>query len=255
MSRYSLAFFVLAGLASLRAEDLPKAETILDRYIEVTGGKAAYEKIHNELSKGIMDFVGKGIQGPITSFGAEPNMAYTIAELEGVGKIEEGTDGQVFWERSVLTGPRIRTGDEREEVLRASVFNSHLNWRKLYASAETTGSEMVGDEDCYKVVLTPKTGKPVSESYSKKTGLLMKTSSVHATQMGEIPADGFFKDYREVPGSGIKMAFTHTNTFAGQEIAVHLTSIEFNVTLAKDRFDLPDDIKALVRKQGAADAK
>src|SRR5205809_48530 len=37
---------LLAAGALPAADDLPKAETILDKYIEVTGGKAAYEKRH-----------------------------------------------------------------------------------------------------------------------------------------------------------------------------------------------------------------
>jgi hypothetical protein len=52
------------------------------------------------------------------------------------------------------------------------------------------------------------------------------------------------------------MAFTRVNRIAGQEIQVHLDSIEVNVDIPKDRFDLPEDIKALLRKNGAVnDAK
>ena len=59
------AAVVLATGAQLAADDLPKAETILDKYIEVTGGKAAYEKNHSEVSTGTMEFVGKGIKGSV----------------------------------------------------------------------------------------------------------------------------------------------------------------------------------------------
>ena len=50
ISPLSLVLIGLAGFApSVFAQDepLPKAETILDRYVEVTGGKAAYEKRKN----------------------------------------------------------------------------------------------------------------------------------------------------------------------------------------------------------------
>jgi hypothetical protein len=72
--------------------------------------------------------------------------------------------------------------------------------------------------------------------------------------MGEVPTEAFVKDYKDV--SGVKMAFTRVNRIAGQEILVHLDSIEVNVDIPKDRFDLPEDIKALLRKNGAVnDAK
>jgi lactam utilization protein B len=62
------------------------------------------------------------------------------------------------------------------------------------------------------------------------------------------------KDYKAV--NGVKMAFTRVNRVAGQEIQVHLDTIEVNADMPKDRFDLPEEIKALLRKNGAIpDAK
>jgi hypothetical protein len=46
---------LLAVALAHAADDLPKAETILDKYVEATGGKAAYEKHHTEISKGTME--------------------------------------------------------------------------------------------------------------------------------------------------------------------------------------------------------
>ena len=253
MNRLASALLVATTLLPLHADDLPKAETILDHFIEVTGGKAAHEKIHSEVTKGTMEFVGKGIKGKIASYEAEPNKNFTLADLDGIGKVESGTDGDVFWERSAIAGPRIKSGDEREEILRASIFNPHLNWRKLYATFETAGSESVDGEDCYKLLLTPKTGQPVSEWYAKKSGLLLKTSSVHKTQMGDIPADSLLKDYK--PVSGILMPFTRIDRFAGQEIQIRVDSIEFDSAIPKDRFELPEEIKALVRKDGTTHEK
>jgi hypothetical protein len=250
MNRLTLCLLAGSVLIAAPAEDLPKGETILDHYVEVTGGKAAYEKIHNELTKGRIEFVGKGIKGTLVSYHAEPNKDYTIAEMEGVGKIESGNDGDVLWEKSAITGARLKSGDEREEALRAGTFNPHLNWRKMYATAETKGVETTEDEECYKVLLTPSSGPTVTQYFSKKTGLLVKSSSVHKTQMGEIPADSITKDYKD--SSGILVPFTLINRFAGQEIQIMLDSVEFNGTIKEDTFNLPDDIKALLRKNGGA---
>jgi hypothetical protein len=247
-------FLFTCGIRPALAQDPPKAESLLDRYVEVTGGKAAYDKIHNEVAKGTMELTGKNVKGVIVSYQAEPNKDYSSVVIEGVGKVESGTDGTVAWENSALAGPRIKTDVERDEMIRASVFNGHLNWRTLYDKVETAGSETVEGDDCYKIVLTPKTGRPETEYYSKKTGLLVKTSSVETSQMGDVPTEALVKDYKEV--SGVKMAFTRVNRVAGQEIQVHLDSIEVNADIPKDRFDLPEEIKALLRKNGAVhDAK
>ena len=64
---------------------LPKAETILDHYIEVTGGVAAYQKRHSVIEKGTMEMVGRGVKGSITNYMAAPDKAYSVIDLEGVG--------------------------------------------------------------------------------------------------------------------------------------------------------------------------
>src|SRR2546425_13319472 len=87
-------------LALGAADPLPKAEAILDKYIEVTGGKAAYEKKRTEVSTAVMEVIGKGVKANMTSYHAEPNHSYLGVEIEGIGKKEEGTGGWVVLEGS-----------------------------------------------------------------------------------------------------------------------------------------------------------
>ncbi len=44
--------------AALADDPLPKADDVLDQFVEATGGKAAYEKIKNRVSKGTMEISG-----------------------------------------------------------------------------------------------------------------------------------------------------------------------------------------------------
>jgi hypothetical protein len=57
---YSIVLPLLASRILSAADALPTGEAILDKYIEVTGGKAAYEKKISEVSTGVMEFTGKG---------------------------------------------------------------------------------------------------------------------------------------------------------------------------------------------------
>ena len=144
------AAMVLATGAHLAADELPKAETILDKYIEVTGGKAAYEKNRSEVSTGTMEFVGKGIKGTVSSFRAAPDKSYTEVDIQGIGKVKEGTDGKMAWSLSAMQGPRVKDGEEKASALQAARFNAELHWRDIY-KAETKGVEKVDGKDCYKV--------------------------------------------------------------------------------------------------------
>jgi len=227
-------------------EALPKAETLMDHFVEVTGGKATFEKHQNEVMHGTMELTAQGIKGTITVYQAAPDKTRAVIELDAVGKIESGSDGQVAWENSVIQGPRIKEGTEKTDAFRDGTFNSPLYWRKLYVKAETTGVETVDEHECYKVVLTPKEGKPLTHFFDKKTGLLVKTVTTRVTQLGEITAEILSSDYRKE--GDILTPHTLTNKFAGQQFDIHVQSVEYNVDMPKDRFDPPEEIQALLKK-------
>jgi hypothetical protein len=243
------AFFlaILSSAPVIAADELlPKADRILDKFVEATGGKSAYEKIHNEKWTGSFEFVGKGIKGTVTSYRAEPNKTVTIVELEGVGTVEDGTDGETAWTRSAMQGPRIKEGDERAASLREAMLRGPLYWRKLFRQAETAGVENVGDQACYKVVLTPNEGKPETHYYDKKSNLLVKMTMTIASPMGEIPTETLLSDYKEE--SGVLQPHKVHQKAMGQEFLITMDHMEYNVDIPKDRFDLPADVKALRAK-------
>jgi hypothetical protein len=248
----NLVFALLAGPVALFCADeaLPKAETILDRWVEVTGGRAAFEKRHNEVMHGAIEFTGRGLKGAMTVYQAEPDKNLAVIEIEGIGRIESGSNGEVAWENSPLQGPRIKEGDEKAGALRDGTFNGAINWRKIYIKAETAGSETTEGHECYKVMLTPKEGKPTTEFFDKKTGLLIKTMVTRNTPMGEITAEVLADDFRKE--GDIIVPHKLINRLAGQEFEISVQSVEVNVEMPKDRFDLPPDIQALLKKSREA---
>jgi hypothetical protein len=250
-----LAVSILLSSIPLFAADeaLPKAETILDRYVEVVGGKAVLEKHRNEVMHGTIEVVGRGLTGTMSVYQAAPDKQLAVIEFEGVGKIESGSNGEVAWESSAIQGPRIKEGVEKADAFRDGTFNAPLYWRKLYTKVETVGAEKVGEHDTYKVVMTPKEGKPTTHYYDKTSGLLVKTQATRVTANGEISAEAFADDYRKEGD----MIVPHKliNKVAGNELQIVVSSLEFNADLPKDRFDLPDDIQALVKKAKPAEVK
>ena len=238
--------FCYAGPA--RAEDaLPKAEEILDKFVEATGGKAAYEKIHNEKATGTFEFVGKGVKGAMTNYRAEPNKMYMRIDLENIGAIEDGTDGETAWTLSVVQGPHIKQGEERAVSLREATLRAPLEWRKLYKNAETAAVEDVNGQACYKLVLTPNEGSPETQYVDKETNLPVKTEMTLKGPMGEIPVEATIGDYRKE--GDLMMPHKTIQKAAGQEISILFDSVKFNVDIPKEKFDLPEEIQALLKKQ------
>ena len=240
-----VGLFVLGLVQPVQAQALPKGGDILDKYIEVTGGKAAYEKLKNRVMKGTMDIAAAGIKGDLTIYTAAPDKFYMQVELPGVGKIEEGCDGKVAWAISP-TGPRVKDGAEKESALRRADFNGEVHWQKHYKKVECVGEETVERKPCYKVQLTTPNDEVKTRYYDKSTGLLVKSTGTEKGQMGDIPVETIVSDYKKV--DGISLPFKSVQKTLGTEFNITLEKVEHNVKLPDNRFDLPDDIKQLIKK-------
>ena len=239
------ALLVLAAAPLLAADDaLPPGASLMDRYVEVTGGKAAYENHKSAIEYGHMEFAALGLKGTLVIYSVDPDQYYSSADLEGVGKLEMGVSGGVAWENNPLTGPRVKAGEERLQALREARLNSSYHWRDLYQKAETTGSETVEGEDCYKVALTPAAGKPVIMYFGKKSGLLKKTTLVAASQMGDIPAELIAQEYKVF--DGILTPSKVLQKAAGQDFTITIDSVQDDVRIPPGRFALPPEIQALL---------
>jgi hypothetical protein len=228
-----LALLALAGAVGTGAASteiaLPAADVVLDGYIEATGGKAAYGKVTNRVTKATLDLAAQGIKLDLTIYSARPNKNYTLIESDATGKMEKGTDGTTVWETSAMMGAQIKEGQEKTDFLREAMFDRMIMWRDVYKEAECVGVETVSDKPTYKVVLTPEDGNPQTCYFDQASKLLVKVDVTVETPMGAIPLETFLEDYREVGGV----------------LLAHRTKI---VT------DLPEEIRALMegKKEEAA---
>jgi hypothetical protein len=250
----SLSAAILTGLvltagARLAAQDLPKGEDILDKYIEVTGGKEAYLKLNNRVAKGTFSLPAAGLEGTIALYQAAPTKLYALVDLGAVGKSEEGVSGDVAWENSSITGAKLKTGGAKAAALRAAAFHADVKWRDHYTKAKCVGEEKVEGKDCYKVELTPKEGKVATRWFDKKTGLLVKgTTLVETGKDEDLKTDVYVSGYKKV--DGILVAHKSKIEALGVEIVLEFKSVEHNTKLPADRFELPAEIKKLVDKSG-----
>jgi hypothetical protein len=254
MNRRVLLVFLMvlpAGTAipGFAADPLPSAASVLDRYVQVTGGKQAYEKRRTEIAHGTVELPALGIKGSMTRYAAQPDKYYYTVDIQAIGKMETGVTGPVAWENSALLGPRVKTGVERAEAIREGNMNSTLNWRELYPKVENAGIEAIDGEECYKVVMTPAEGQPIIGYYQKKSGLQVKLTTVASTQMGDIPVELTASDYKNF--GGILEPAKVTQKTGPQELTITLDSVEVNPTIPPERFALPDEVRKLVDKAPA----
>ncbi len=236
-----------AQQASTAADQLPTADAILEKFIEVTGGRAAYLRLNNILSRGTFDVRGTRMRGTYTVYEAQPDKTRSILDVEGAERMEEGTLGGVAWEKSTTGGPRIKEGEEKAYALREATFNSCLYWKKLYVRVETTGTEMVAGRPCYVVRLTPAQGQPILDFYDVESGLRTKSIISLKTPSEDLLTETYYEDYRP-SNMRVSFPFKLLHRLKKEETSVELVSVRCNVDIAWNRFDLPPDIKALLAR-------
>jgi len=218
------------------------------RCLSKSGGAEAYAKVKSAAMTGKVEMAGHNISGPASVF-QQGDKTYSVIELPGVGKIEEGFDGKTAWEINALTGPRIKDGEEKAATVRASKMGLDLmsTWKTFYKEARTIGQEDVDGKPAWQVRLTPKEGKPEIFSFDRESGLLVRVAQTMTTPLGEIPVEAEFTDYR--PVEGILTPFTMTQKAMSQVMVMHFDKVEWNPRLPADRFELPPVIRTLTDRQ------
>jgi zinc protease len=217
--------------------DLPKADTVMSQYIEATGGETPRKKLTNRVSTGTIELKGANIKGTIKVTEAPPNKVLLVTKLGPIGESKQGTDGKDAWEVSSINGDRDLDGEEKETFIREAGFFKDLNWKEIYDKVECVGVEDVDGKPAHKIVLTPKTGKPITQFFDKTSHLLVKQATITATPMGETPVEVYPSDYKDV--DGVKIPFTLTQKVLTQEIVITLTEIKHNVEVPADTFRRP----------------
>lgn len=239
LTRITTLLTIAVALAA--GADTPSGESLLDRYIDRSGGAEAYAKAKNMSMSGTVEMEGRNISGTVTIF-EEGEKSYTAMDFPGIGKVEEGYDGETAWEDSALEGPRILEGDEKASAKRAATLALITSWRKVYKEAHTAGEADVDGKPAWKVEMTPNEGKPETFFFDRDSGLLVRISAVLSTALGDIATEATMSDFR--PVDGILTPFAITEKAMSQNIVMHFAKIAYNADIPPNRFDLPDSVKA-----------
>ena len=244
-----IALFSAVAQPAVQAQEpgsLPKAETVIEQFIEASGGKAVFEKFKNCTQMGTVEIPGAGITGKIQVYQAAPNQMAVMMDVGPAGKTIEATDGKDVWEVSPITGERLLEGVEKEDFLRDARFNDDLYVKELWAKVECVAVEDVEGKPAYKLAFTGKTGKTVLKFYDKTSHLLVKEVATAKSPMGEITVETFPSDYKKVDGQLVP--FKATQKLLGQQLIVTLTEVKHDAEIPPDTFKRPKSLDPAPKK-------
>ena len=226
---------------------LPAAKEVVEKYVEATGGADALKSIKNRVVKGKMMIKEAGIGGAITTMSARGGKGYTEVEITGIGTEKQGSDGTTFWSQSQFTGTRILEGAERDQYVKENDFESDLNPEKYFTEMKVTGVEKVGEEDCYRVEKTKKSGDKQVDFYSVASGLMTKSVNTIASPVGKMEIVTTVSDYRKV--GDLTVSFKSEQKLPNNMTQlITIESVDLNTEIEDSKFALPEEIQKLKDK-------
>ena len=245
---------VMSGSALMcqAQENVPTAEEVIAKYVEVTGGLEKYKSIKSMHQQGSMSIPVAGIEGTIDLKMISPDKLAVSVELSGAGNETSGSDGETVWSSSTMTGDRILTGKEAEQTLLEADLRRIYDPASVYKSMEVVGVEEVDGEKCYKLKIIRNSGDEQFEFYSVETGLQTQSKLTAQSPMGPIKIDVEISDYKDVDGLKLPHKMTQTFVDQGMKMEVVMEKIELNPEFEEGTFDLPENIQKIADKKKAS---
>lgn len=233
-----LAVTCLALAAPVAAQETISPDELIEKHIAAVGGREALEKVKSMVMTGSFELPAMGASGTINVYAKAPNKRMAVINIDGFGEIFQGFDGERGFSVSPM-GSVDASGQMLEDMKRDSILHQALHLKEIYPKIEVRGKEKAGEREAWAVVMTPEKGSPVKAWFDADTFLLLKTSGVRVTDQGEAEITTEFSDYREVPGTGMKAAYTIKQIMPFGEIFMRFSEIKANGEIDDARFNKP----------------
>lgn len=238
---------ILTALTSAAAGQqpgvLPRAEVIVARHMEAIGGMDAYKSIQSVHARGSLEIPAQGIVAAFELFTARPSRMLYRVNVPGVGRIENGYDGQVGWSDNPISGPEILAGRQLVEAAEDAWFDGPLREPSRVRRMTTVEETAFDGRQAYRVLVEFRSGREQFDFFDTQTGLQIGSEASRATPQGVVPTVNVLRNYRRF--GAVLQATTFVQRAMGFEQVVTLTSCEYD-KVPEATFVLPPAVAALL---------
>jgi zinc protease len=231
-----LGGMTLAQSSPAAAPASPTVDQILDRYLTVLGGRAAWEKLHSRTTLGRIEIPSENLSGTVMVHEKAPNRTLLVVILSGAA-FRQGYDGKVGWMDDPQNGLREQSGAELAETARDADFYHPLDLKKLYTKFSTDGTAEINEHKCYIVEGAIPNGGVDKMYFDAESGLLRRFESQRHTEDGVSNMKEDLDDYRDV--DGVKLPFEIHQSDEKSSFTIHVDQMQHNVDLDDSEFSKP----------------
>jgi hypothetical protein len=230
-------------VASPSPSSPPDAETVIERYLEQSGGRERLQAVETLHAVGTVKVPDVGLEGTVTLWQRADGYSRTVLEIPGLGTIEEGTRPDLAWESSLM-GPRIKRGEEKALALRNSTIEPLLDWRERYRSARVAGLRTVGERQAFELVLTAEGGAEQTHLIDTETYSPVGSEMTIDSPMGKIETKARILEAEMI--DGVRIPTRIENEAAGTRMLLNLEQVELGRKIPEGTFDLPEEVESLL---------
>jgi photosynthetic reaction center cytochrome c subunit len=221
-----------------QAPNAPKADEILDKYIQAIGGAQRITALRSYVAKGTSAGYGPENEPRPLEIYSRAGQRTTIIRTSGGDSTTtyDGTSGWIaapFRPVAVLAlSPQEVDGLKLEAdlALPAGIKAALTNWRVGL-------STVIDDKDVQVVQGSTARGGTATLYFDSETGLLVRHVRYNDSPVGRISRQTDYSDYREV--AGVKMPFKWTDTWLDGRDIVELTDVQPNANIDAAKFARP----------------
>lgn len=199
----ALAALALLAAPAARAAITPEARAVLDRYVEASGGREAWERTRTSRLVGTISVFG--LQGRIESWRRAPDRRANTVAI-GPFQLKDWTSGDRAWRVDPSGKLLVLDGKDLEQAVTSSWFENErwLEPDQGGGSIALAGEEKDSLGTRAVLEVTPPAGRPRRLEFDRKSGLLIRMvarndqNTVTVTQSDFRKVEGWLTSFRSV---------------------------------------------------------
>jgi len=213
------------------------ANQILDRYVEVVGGKEAIERVKSYRMKGHFEMAALKVHGNLEVWAKDPKKSLTIIEFPGMPPLRKGYDGETRWVQTSAGTFTQQGPEEMSEVERDAEVYSASRIRNLYESITLDSKGRLSGRDVYIVEGKPVKGPAEKLFFDVENGLLVRWDMSIRRANRRVFVKVHLNDYQDV--DGVKVPFNVRFNFEDFDFTIILDEMQHNVEINDAIFRKP----------------
>ncbi len=222
--------------SSSATTETPTAQGIIDRFIEETGGREAWEAVTSLRGMGRIEVLGTPVVGYITIDQTSDSFRMAV-EIPGAGSrvtLRVGDEGWTIGPDG--TGVPI-TGDPLRQLVREKAFNPLLDAATNYSSLDLVGVEQVEGSQAWKIRCVAVDNEDAQEFrfFDISTGMQIKV--IEQAKDAPLPTEIFLSDYRSI--GSVKIACTTNIGSLRQRMLITMDAMQVNANIPQCLFATP----------------